>query len=436
MNAIISLVSFRENCPSAATIKLVESWGVDYDIAIDCLPPLLTTGVVMAKYFNGVFHVSKLAELCYMVKSDSERLKDLPQFEVLHYHALQGRRFVVSFTIALSLLLAIYLSLPTALIVHDILTKNESEEKYVMYQADYYIVDTREHYYFETVHSYVASIMMIFLICTLDSMFIIFIQHACAMFAVTGYQLKTVDILDTNTMPVGTNKAEYQKFENAQELMYAKLILCVKEHQRAIECTRIVQSAFSVALFLEVTMNILTLSITGIQALLTMSSGNISDLLRLTTWMMGQYIHLVFIHFPGQRLSNFSEQVYYDSLECKWHTTFHKSRVVYQFFVMNTLVPCQLTALKVTTLNLETLLSVCNTLVRVNRSEKCKIMCIIRGAFRKDVTHFVHFYDSSTAFMFSVVKILKTARASPFSFSSRKLHSRISPFCHHRYSRR
>ncbi|XP_076681038.1 uncharacterized protein LOC143375604 isoform X2 [Andrena cerasifolii] len=357
MNVTISPVSFRENCPSAAFIKLVESWGVDYDIVIDCMPPLFTTGLVMAKYFNGVFHVRKLAELCYMIRSDSERLKDLPQFEVLHFYALQGRRFVVSFTVALSLLLVIYLALPTALIIRDSLTKNESKEKYLMYPVDYYFIDTQNYYYFAAVHGYVASVTLIVLICSLDSMFIIFIQHACAMFAVTGYRLKTVHILDMNAMTVGVNKTEYQKFENAQERMYAKLVLCVKEHQRAIECTQIVQSAFSGTLFLQVSMNILILSITGIQALLKLSSGDISDMLRLTIWMMGQYIHLVFIHFPGQRLSNFSEQVYYDSLECSWHKFSHKSRVVYLFLHMNTLIPCRLTALKVTTLNMETLLS-------------------------------------------------------------------------------
>ncbi|XP_076684889.1 uncharacterized protein LOC143377491 isoform X2 [Andrena cerasifolii] len=292
-----------------------------------------------------------------MIRSDVERLKDLPQFEVLHFYALQGRRFVVSFAVSLCMLLVIYLALPTALIIHDILTKNESEEKYLMYPVDYYFIDTQSYYYFAAVHGYIASVTIIVLICTLDSMFITFIQHACAMFAVTGHKLKMKPVFDGNISTIGVHESKFQNFVDVQERMYEKLVLCVKEHQRAMECTQIVQSAFSVTLFVQVTMNIVSLSITGVQALLKMSDGNISDMLRLTIWMMGQYIHLVFIHFPGQRLSNFSEQVYYDSLEYKWHTSFHKSRVVYQFFVMNTLIPCRLTALKVTTLNMETLLS-------------------------------------------------------------------------------
>lgn len=91
-----------------------------------------------------------------------------------------------SISVSLSVLLVIYLTLPTALIVHDILMKNESEEKYLMYPVDYYFIDTQEYYYFAAVHGYIASVTLIVLICTLDSMFIIFIQHACAMFAVTG----------------------------------------------------------------------------------------------------------------------------------------------------------------------------------------------------------------------------------------------------------
>ncbi|XP_076677827.1 uncharacterized protein LOC143373952 [Andrena cerasifolii] len=143
---------------------------------------------------------------------------------------------------------------------------------------------------------------------------------------------------------------------DAQELIHKKLVLCVREHQRAIQYTQILQSAFSVALFVQVMLNILTLSVTGVQTLLKLADGSISDVLRLLVWMLGQYFHLVFIHFPGQKLANFSEQVYYDSLECMWYIFFHKSRSVYQFLIMNTLFPCRLYALKVTTLNMETLL--------------------------------------------------------------------------------
>ncbi|XP_076678196.1 uncharacterized protein LOC143374153, partial [Andrena cerasifolii] len=166
--------------------KLVESWGVDYDIAIDCLPPLLTSILITAKYLNGVLRTHKLAPLCHIIRRDFERLKDLPEFEVFYFYTMQGRKIVVSLLGFFSILTVGYLALPTALMVHDILTKNKSEERYLMYQVDYGFMDPQDYYYVTAVHSYIGSLMIILIVSTMDSMFLTFVHHGCAIFAVTG----------------------------------------------------------------------------------------------------------------------------------------------------------------------------------------------------------------------------------------------------------
>lgn len=87
---------------------------------------------------------------------------------------------------------------------------------------------------------------------------------------------------------------------------------------------------------------------------------------RLLTWMAGDHLHLFFLYLPGQRLLDFSTQVYFDALECKWHKCGTKSRVMYQIMVMRSLLPFKLTALKVTALNMESFLAVCGALEEIN----------------------------------------------------------------------
>ncbi|XP_076248227.1 uncharacterized protein LOC143188066 isoform X1 [Calliopsis andreniformis] len=273
----------------------------------------MTTFIMLAKYMNGVFHVKKLKEVCEMIKSDTERLMGLPEYDVLHMHAMQGRKFLQSFLGALIVLVAIYLALPTGLIIND-LTSNITESRYLIYPCNYVFMDRNEHYLFTTVHSYFASLLIPFILYSLDSIYITFVQHACGMFAVVGYRLKTVHILNTVALRKEFDSRKYEKLLiDEQERMYEKLVLCVKEHKRALECTKIVQSAFSVTLFIQIMMNIVLLSITGVQTLLKLINGHLTDVARLVTWMAGDHLHLFFLYLPGQRLLDFSTQVYFDA---------------------------------------------------------------------------------------------------------------------------
>lgn len=55
---------------------------------------------------KSIFHTSilkflvscyQLREVCETIKSDTERLFHLPEYEVLHQYAMEGRRFLLSF---------------------------------------------------------------------------------------------------------------------------------------------------------------------------------------------------------------------------------------------------------------------------------------------------------------------------------------------------
>ncbi|XP_076245620.1 uncharacterized protein LOC143186080 isoform X3 [Calliopsis andreniformis] len=273
-----------------------------FDTILECVPPLITAVGVMTKYSNCVFHVEKLKEVCNMIKSDNERLAKLPEFKVLQMHALSARKFSLIFTVALFIALTIHLVLPTILILRDSVTKNATEDKYMMYPGNYIFCSIEDCYYIMLTHCYVATILIVVLLVPLDTMYITFTEHACAMFAVVGHRLKTMHILDEEALKIelGWDKCEKLLLDRNAH-MYAKLVLCIKEHKRALECVQIIQSAFSVTLFFQVLMNIVCMSITGVRALFKLAEGNILDAMWLTEWTIMQEFHLFFLHLPGQR---------------------------------------------------------------------------------------------------------------------------------------
>ncbi|XP_076243940.1 uncharacterized protein LOC143185090 [Calliopsis andreniformis] len=336
--------------------------GKNNAVAIECLPLLSTTLQGLLKYINGVINRKKVKYILKLIESTFERLKDTPEYNVLYKYAMEGKQYTLTYIGFMIILILVYFAMGAVLITKDILTKNETEDKYLMYPVEYYFFDAQDNYLFTSIHSCIVSAMAVYLIVSLDVMYITFIQHSCALFAITGYRLKTAHILDINILKNNEDLEKYKDIylsEEEQEQVYKRVKISIKEHMITLEYTKHVQEMYSTTLFFQVAINIMLLSLTGLMMLLKRT--NPTDVVRYATWLAGDVVHLFFLCLLGQRLMNFSEQLYYDALDCIWYLMYTKSRVLYQFLILNTLTPIKLTALKVISLNFETFLSVTQT---------------------------------------------------------------------------
>lgn len=73
--------------------------------------------------------------------------------------------------------------------IFKILTQDSktSDKSIVPFEVDYLsLIDVKKHYYLILIHCYSCVIVHILIIIAVDTMFITFIQHSCAMFAILG----------------------------------------------------------------------------------------------------------------------------------------------------------------------------------------------------------------------------------------------------------
>ena len=132
----------------------------------------------------------------------------------------------------------VYFIVSFVLIISDNVSKNATEDKYLMYEIHYYFFDAQEHYSFTTTHCIIASVVALVQLISMDVMYITVIQHACALYAVTGYRLKTVHILNMDILNNDEDIAKYKDEEIStwqQEEVYKRLVNCVREHKIAIQ---------------------------------------------------------------------------------------------------------------------------------------------------------------------------------------------------------
>lgn len=71
------------------------------------------------------------------------------------------------------------------MIINDTIN-NVTQDRYLMYPVNYVFIDESHGYVYFVLHSYIASLFIPYIFYSLDSLYITFTQHACAMFAVVG----------------------------------------------------------------------------------------------------------------------------------------------------------------------------------------------------------------------------------------------------------
>ncbi|CAL7941253.1 unnamed protein product [Xylocopa violacea] len=326
------------------------------------MPPIVSIFFGTTIYFNGIFNMNKAKDILLYIKRDCNYYTNRPENKILQYYKSQGRRITRFYASYMYVTLLMYLTLPTiSLVTNFIAPSNHSQEKSFLFELDYG-VDKYRYFYYIIVHSYLGTAMIANLIASCDTTYMLYAQHAYALFAIVSYQLKTLQILHTSSLINVRNNNSFGQYKNIDLLLteekeiYRKLFICIKEHQNAIKYSNLLESLFTKSILVQLLFNVLCLSITGVETV--MKVGNISDVMRFGSFTVSQAVHVFFLCLPGQRLVNHSEQVYTAACEVTWYMLPKSSHNLYKFLLARSLKPSKITAFKMAPMTMETFLAI------------------------------------------------------------------------------
>ncbi|XP_076670670.1 uncharacterized protein LOC143369988 isoform X2 [Andrena cerasifolii] len=329
---------------------------------MEILPTITTQILATTIYANGIINLDKIRAVLLSIEKDCNRYTSRPESMILHGYKVQGRRIVINYSLYTYMTLFSYLAVPSMPLVLDVVMPlNQSREKQYIFVANY-SVDNEEYYYYLCIHMYIGAIAVGHLFAVCESMYMLYVRHADALFAIVGHQLKTVHVLH----PKGSidvkdewslDSREFMPDE--QEQLYKKLCVCIQGHQNAIKYTELVESIFTKSLFFELFCTLIRLSITGAQTVLNLD--NLEAVIRFGSFSLSQSFYILLLCLPGQNLLNHSENVYTALCESMWYTFPKKSQNLYMFLVQRSLKPSKITALNIVPMTMETYLSIMKT---------------------------------------------------------------------------
>ncbi|CAL7941615.1 unnamed protein product [Xylocopa violacea] len=316
-------------------------------------------------YLNGIFNMKKVKDVLLFIKHDCIYYTNRPENMILQHYQAQGRKITLYYAAYIYVTLLVYITLPAiSLVTNVIAPSNHSEEKSFLFELDYG-VDKERYFYYLFVHSYLGTATVANLIASCHTMYMIYAQHAYALFAIISYQLKTIHILDTNDLIDVEDCDLLEKYENInllwgqQKKIYQKVFTCIKEHQNAIKYSDLVESLFTKSLLVQLLCIVLCLTVTGVETVLKV--GNIGDMMRFGSFTLAQTVHIFFLCLPGQRLMNHGEQVYAAACEVAWYMLPKKCHKLYRFLLSRSSTPNRITAFRMVSMSMETFLAIIRT---------------------------------------------------------------------------
>ncbi|KAL2727263.1 odorant receptor 22a-like, partial [Vespula squamosa] len=216
-----------------------------------------------------------------------------------------------------------------------------SDKSIVPFEVDYLsLIDVKKHYYIILIHCYICVIAHILIIIAVDTMFIKFIQHSCAMFAILGYHLEHM---------AGT---ENEKSDlNSDDKSYWRIISCIRQHKEIIDFVDRIESIYSTYFFLQLGYNMINMSITGTQMVLY--ADETFEFIRLTLLASAQLLHLFFECWQAQQLIDHSALIHESICKAAWYRTSVKSKKLIGIMLIKTLETSKLTAGKLLVLCFE-----------------------------------------------------------------------------------
>ncbi|KYM96668.1 hypothetical protein ALC62_12664 [Cyphomyrmex costatus] len=215
-----------------------------------------------------------------------------------------------------------YLLIPLIPRILDVVKPlNESRPLVFVFPVEYR-VDKEKYYYPILFHCYATSLTTITILFTVDTTYIMCVLHACSLFIVISHRLENITgeaktkLEDEKNICTGRHYHLLTEEHGSTGNDYRELMICLKRHQLALEFVlrtfllhvQILNSTFTQATFILLSLNMLILSIIGIQLINNLEHTN--EIIRSIFVTCAVFMHLICMCIPGQLLIDRSTEVF------------------------------------------------------------------------------------------------------------------------------
>nr|XP_012217765.1 PREDICTED: uncharacterized protein LOC105669401 [Linepithema humile] len=174
-------------------------------------------------------------------------------------------------------------------------------------QIECFVDEEKYFYLISFVFTICAFLGMTVLMAT-ETMYMIFIQHACGLFELISYRL-------TDAFNTSSSRTSVPFKSN----FYIKLLSALSIHQHCLEFLEDIQHKFATSYFVLCGFGVASLSINMFRLFLAMSMHDMSEIILTGLFVYAHFCYIFWMNYFGQDIINHSEWFFQQICNTQWY---------------------------------------------------------------------------------------------------------------------
>ncbi|KAM0732223.1 Odorant receptor 9a [Formica fusca] len=316
------------------------------NIIMENTSPLLINSFIFVKLINSLCNKYKMKDLLERIEETWKITQIGPEKEILRNYAKQSRTLTIQYALALYSSWIFYSTMPIVVSeIYSLLPTNETYTARYLFRLEH-VLDVDKYFNLLMLHGIISVFYIVSVPIAVDSMFVLCIQHACALFE--GIKYKIQHIRGSDFVTLKPNIMDDEAFH--------VIIDCIKLYKRALKFSDLLSSTFETCFFFLLGNVVIALSFNAAE--LIMMDIQLDEIIRIVAANMGQLLHIFYLSFMSQRLIDHSSGLQEAIYSCEWYKISLRSRQLLRFTLMRVIKPCQIKAGKIYVMSMENFSSI------------------------------------------------------------------------------
>nr|QGW50398.1 odorant receptor 72 [Chouioia cunea] len=307
--------------------------------------------LIFVKYITAVLTEGKMILVFNDIVDNMEYITDAEEKKILEHYSERGRYVTLVYLFYILNVGVCFTLLPLMPLLWNMLHPDAEPYPRLFLMNGEFLVNRENHYWKIYIWDLLTTFIPGFIVIGVDTTFAACVEHCVGVFEVNRKRLESIVQSDDQTTTDSVDS----------DAAYSRVCDIVRLHQRAIRFTDTLENAYSQCFLILMLGNMLLMPLLCV--MIIMNNNRKIHLIRYAILYTGCAFHLFYISLAGQRIIDYSSNLFYYAYNNEWYTTSSKTKNILRLFMIRCTDPCMLTAGKLMNMSMETFYSVMKTAV-------------------------------------------------------------------------
>ncbi|XP_067212028.1 uncharacterized protein [Linepithema humile] len=262
-------------------------------------------------YFHIFCNGDKIMEFIKQVRYDWNSMKEEEELEIMHKNGSIGRRFTLFWMILMYIMILLFtMTFFSSEILNIVMPLNESRQSRQLPSEMEYFIDQEKYRCFLIVYLFLISVVCTTTLASIETFYMIYIQHTCAMFQITSYRIERM--VNKNQINLLVSSGQFNNFESIAE--------AVDSHRRAFKHIDIYLSIFGPIYCVAIPMGVTSLSVNLYRLSGFALARNLSNTTASILYIVGHFCYMFIGNHMGQKVINNSNNIFEKICSSRWYS--------------------------------------------------------------------------------------------------------------------